>query len=188
MAEGVDGGGEGFAAAGPARLAGPTRAEDDPLADRDSLGNLSATLGDLANALCAAGRLDEALLTAERCIRIQTRLGNDREIAADLTRFAQILMQQGRYREADERYEAALAAAGRAGDKELEGTVLQNWGILADDMQQYDRAAERYKRALRLFQEAGIEDGVMQTCNLLGVVEQKSARLAEARTWYYERL
>ena len=93
-------------------------------------------------------------------------------------------MQQGRYREADERYEAALAAAARAGDKELEGSVLQNWGGLADDMQQYDRAVERYKRALRLFQEAGDEDGVMQTCNLLGVVEQNQGRLAEARAWY----
>jgi tetratricopeptide (TPR) repeat protein len=104
----------------PARLAGPTAVEDDPQADRDSLGNL-------ANALMAAGRLDEAMATAERCIRIQTRLGNDREIAADLTRSAQILMQQGRYREADERYEAALAAVTRAGCRSKSSNCWPAW-------------------------------------------------------------
>jgi len=41
-----------------------------------------------------------------------------------------------------------------------------------------------YQRALKLFQEANNDIGVMQTCNLLGVVERKSNRLAEARTWY----
>lgn len=55
-------------------------------------------------------------------------------------------------------------------------------------MQQYDRAVERYRRALRLFQEAGDEEGVMQTCNLLGVVERKQGRLAIAlyiRIWTF---
>jgi tetratricopeptide (TPR) repeat protein len=148
------------------------------------LGNLSATLGDLANALSSAGRLDEALEAAEKGMAFHKSLGRDREVAASHIRCAQILAAQGRHAEADARYDLALAAARRAGDKELEGTALQHQGGLADDQNQLARAASLYQRALKLFQEANNEQGVMQTCNLLGVVEQKSGRLDAARTWY----
>ena len=148
------------------------------------LGNLSATLGDLGNALRNAGRLDEALEAAERCLPIRESLGRIREIAAVHGQCARILMAQGRFAEADARYDAALAAARRAGDKGLEGLMLQHQGSLADDQNQLDRAASLYQRALKLFQEANSDGDIMRTCNLLGVVEQNSGRLAEARTWY----
>ena len=148
------------------------------------LGNLSATLGDLANALTAAGSLDHALETAERCVAIRTVLEHNREIATDLGRTAQILMEQGRHREADARYDQTLQAVRRVGDRDLEGSILQHQGLLARRMEQYDRAVDLYQQALKLFQEANHENGVMQTCNLLGVVERKSGRLPEARSWY----
>ena len=142
------------------------------------------TLGDLGNALRMAGRLDEALDTADRGLRIDEQLGHAREAAAGQGQCAQILMAQGRHAKADARYDKALDAARRAGDKELEGTLLQHQGVLADNLNHLDRAASLYQRALKLFQEANNDIGVMQTCNLLGVVEQNSNRLAEARTWY----
>jgi tetratricopeptide (TPR) repeat protein len=80
------------------------------------LNNLSATLGDLANALRSAGHLDKALSTAEHGIDIQRVLGRDRNIAAGLMRTAQILMEQGHYQAADARYDQALEAARRLGD------------------------------------------------------------------------
>ena len=147
-------------------------------------GNLSATLGDLANALRAAGRLDEALVKSDRALGIRRELGHDREVAAGLTRSAQIFMEQGRYAEADARYDDAIAAAQCAGDRDLEGKILVHQGGLADDQQQYDRATDLYQRALKLFQEMNHEGEIMRTCNLLGVVEQEQGRLAEARTWY----
>ena len=64
-------------------------------------------------------------------------------------------MAAGRYDEADARYDLALAAARQAGDKELEGTVLQHQGSLADDRNQLDRATRLYQQALQRFQEAG---------------------------------
>ncbi len=148
------------------------------------LGNLAATLGDLANALRRAGRLDKALATAEKAMAIDERLGRGLEVGAAHVQCASILVAQGRYADADARYEAGLAAAHRAGDKELASTVLQHQGSLADDMGQFDRAAGLYQRALKLFQEMNNEGAQMRTCNLLGVVEQKQGRLAEARTWY----
>jgi len=148
------------------------------------LGNLAATLGDLANALGSAGRLDEALSISEQGLEIRRALGNDREVAAGEGRCAGILMDQGRSAEADARYDAALNAARRAGDRELEGSLLQHQGILAYQQEQYTRATKLYQQALKLFQEMNDEPSIMRTCNLQGVAEQNQNRLSEARTWY----
>jgi tetratricopeptide (TPR) repeat protein len=74
------------------------------------LGNLSATMGDLANALSSTGHHDEALAVAEKCIGIQEKRGNHREVAAGHSICASILMAAGRYDEADARYDLAVDA------------------------------------------------------------------------------
>lgn len=148
------------------------------------LGNLSATMGDLANALSGAGRHQEALEVAEKGVAIRKTQGDHRNTASGYGRCASILVAAGRYDEADARYELALAAARQAGDRELEGTTLQHQGSLADERNQLDRATRLYQQALQRFQESGDTEGVMQTYNLLGVAERKGGRLAEARAWY----
>ncbi len=148
------------------------------------LGNLSATMGDLANALRNAGRHDEALAVAEKGLRIDERMGNQREVATSHVQCARILMVAGRYDEADSRYDLALTAARQAGDKELEGTTLQHQGSLAADRNQLEHASRLYQQALEHFREAGDQGSTMQTYNLLGVAELKAGRLAEARAWY----
>ena len=147
------------------------------------LGGLSASMGDLANALSSTGQHEEALEVAEKCVHIHTTCGNQREVAGDHGRCASILMEAGRYDEADARYDLFLAAARQAGDKELEGTALQHQGILARRRQLFSRATSLYQQALQRFQEAGDQHAMMQTYNLLGVVEQNVGRLAEARVW-----
>ena len=150
----------------------------------DERGNLSAALGDLANALRDAGALDEALDASERAIAIDRKRGDHRSIAAGLGQTAQILKMQGRHGDADGRYDEALQAARRAGDQALEGTLLQQQGGLALERGQLDRAGELYRGALQLFQEMHDDGSVMRTCNSLGIVEQEAGRLAEARAWY----
>ena len=150
----------------------------------NELGNLATTLGDLANALRDAGCLGEALSTAEQSVDINRALGRDRDAAVSLEMTAQILREQGRYPEAEVRCDQALKAARRLGDQELEGIFLANKGVLADAMQHYDRAVELYKQALRRFQNASDDVGILKTCNLLGVVECKAGRRSEARAWY----
>ena len=148
------------------------------------LGNLSATMGDLANALSATGQHDEALAVAEQALAIQQARGNQRNVAAGHGLCAGILMDAGRYDEADARYDLALAAARRAGDKELEGSLLQHQGDLARQRNQLTRATGLYQQALQRFQEANDLASMMRTYNLLGVAPQKAGRLAEARAWY----
>ncbi|MCP5080367.1 MAG: tetratricopeptide repeat protein, partial [Alphaproteobacteria bacterium] len=130
-------------------------------------GNLSATLGDLANAYRHLGQLDNALQTAERGLTIDRDLGRERAIVAGLARIAQILMAQNRYEAAEGRYAEALAAARQAGDAELEGITLQHMGSLHDNQKQYDQAVARYRQALTRFQQIGDAEGEMQTCDLL---------------------
>jgi tetratricopeptide (TPR) repeat protein len=148
------------------------------------LQGLSTTMGDLANALRNVGRHVEALAVAEKCLGIQKRRGNQREVAADEGRCAQIFMAAGRFDEADARYDLALAAARQAGDTELEGSLLQNQGSLAAERNQLERASRLYQQALERFREAGNHGAMMRTYNLLGVVDRKAGRLAEARAWY----
>ncbi len=148
------------------------------------LGNLSAAMGDLANALSKAGEHNAALAIAEKALKIDEKRDNHREVAAGHGQCASILMDSGRYDLADARFALALAAARQAGDKELEGTTLLHQGSLADDRNQLDRATRLYQQALHRFQEAGNQGAILRTYNLLGVADRKAGRLAEARAWY----
>lgn len=149
-----------------------------------ALANLSAAMGDLANALRDSGRLPEALEVAESALTIDQATGNLKAVGTGHGQCARILMEAGRYEEADERYEAAVAAIRRTGDKDLEGTVLQHQGSLADERADVDRAIRLYQLALQRFQESGDDRAVMQTYNLLGVSEMKARRLAASRAWF----
>jgi tetratricopeptide (TPR) repeat protein len=148
------------------------------------MGNLSAAMGDLANALRSAGRYDEALAVAEKALGIAEGRGNYREVAPGHGQCAQILTAAGRYAQADARYDLALAAAHQAGGKELEGSLLQNQGILAAARNQPERAGRLYQQALKRFREANAQGSIMRTFNLLGIVERNTGRPAEARAWY----
>ena len=150
----------------------------------DELGNLSAAMGDLANAILAVGEHAEALQIAENGLVINQARGDDRNTAAGHAQCASILRSAGRYDEADARYELALAAAVQAGDKDLEGSILQHRGSLANDRNQPARATHLYRQSLQLFREAGNTQAMMQTYNSLGTVELNAGRLAEARAWY----
>ena len=148
------------------------------------LGNLSAAMGDLANALGSAGRHDEALAMAEKGLWIQEMRGDQRNIAASRVQCAKILSAAGRYDEAGTCYDLALAATRQAADKGLEGIILQNQGLLALNRNQLDRATHLYQKALELFREASDQLSMVRTYNLIGVAEQKADRLPEARLWY----
>ncbi len=158
-------------------------ASPDPSKAATELGNLSAALGDLANALSRAGQHAEALIVAAQCLGIQEKQGDHRNVAAGQGLSAKILGAMGRLDEADARYELALTAARQVGDKLLEGGVLINQGVLADNLNQLERASSLYKQGLERFQEAGSQREIMRTYSLLGVAERKAGRLVEAQAW-----
>jgi tetratricopeptide (TPR) repeat protein len=159
-------------------------ASPDHAKTASQLSIISVSMGDLANALSSAGQQNEALAVAEKALFIYERSGSHREVASGHFRCASILMAAGRYDEAGARYDLALAAVHQAGDKRLEGSILQGQGKLADYYQQSERATRLYQQALKLSREASDQGSIMRTYNLLGETERKAGRLAEARAWY----
>jgi tetratricopeptide (TPR) repeat protein len=150
----------------------------------NELGNLAAAMGDLANSLLSTGQHDEALAVAEKRLRINHRMGNDREVAAGHAQCANILMETGHYHKADARYDLALAVARQVGDSGLEGFVLQKQGRLERQRNQLERASRLCRQALERFREAGDQSSMLGAYNLLGIVDMDAGRLAEARAWY----
>ncbi len=146
--------------------------------------NLSAALGNLANALSDLGRHDEALEAAERAVTIDEELGHHRNAAAGHGRCAQILAAQGRHAEADARYEKALDLARQVNDLELQGAFLQHQGGLSHERGDLPRSAELFEQAIGLFQQAGDQEGEMQTYDLLASTEMLRGHLDAAEAWY----
>lgn len=146
--------------------------------------NLSATLGDLANAYRALGRLDEALVAAEQGLAINRQLAMEQSVAVGLGQCAEILGAQQRWAEADARYDEALALAKRLGDLELQGALLQHQAGLQRERGNPARAAEVFEQAMALFQQAGNTGSEMRTCDLLGSTEQGRGQLNAAEAWY----
>lgn len=146
--------------------------------------NLSAALGDLANAYTDLGRLDDALETAERGLAIHRELGRKRNVAAGLTRCASIFKDKQRYAEAEERYGEALNIAKECGDLELQGITLQHQGDLQRRLGNHDRAVELYKEAIELFRRSNNKAGEMQTCDLIASAEMLRGHLDAAEAWY----
>jgi tetratricopeptide (TPR) repeat protein len=149
-------------------------------------GNMSVALGEQANALMRLGRLSEALASAERSVAIDREHGNARNLAAGLGRIAAVLSDQYRFREAEERLEEALRAAGQARDTGLEGTLLQHLGTVFFQQGDHGRAATRYKEALALFQAVENRVSEMRTADLLGSAEAERGQHEAARAWYME--
>jgi tetratricopeptide (TPR) repeat protein len=147
-------------------------------------GNLGAALGDLAIVYRRLGQYDAALKVAEQGLAIYRELGNSREIATNLGRIAGILVEQQRYAEADTRFDEAFRAALAAGDRELQGSLLQHQGGLQDNLGNHDRAVELYKQAIALSQQGGNPGAEMRTCNLLAVAEVNRGHLDAAAAWY----
>ena len=99
---------------------------------------------------------------------------------------AEILKDQHRFSEAEQRYEEALDVARRAGDGGLEGAILQHLGILASRQGQHALAVTRYKEALARFQEAEDRASEMRTADVLGSAEEDLGHHESARAWYVE--
>ncbi|MFL6259282.1 MAG: CHAT domain-containing protein [Thermoanaerobaculia bacterium] len=148
------------------------------------LDGLSATMGDLVNALSDVGQYDESLAVAEEALWIDERRGNLRGLAVAYGQCAGLLVEAGRHVEAETRYDLALSASRQTGDKGLEGAILQNQGDLASKRIQLKRSRRLYQQALPLLQEAGNYQGVMQSYNSLGRVEGAVGRFVEARAWF----
>nr|VFK25053.1 MAG: CHAT domain-containing protein [Candidatus Kentron sp. MB] len=147
-------------------------------------GSLAAALGNLADVYRNSGHFDEGLAVAERSLRINRRLGRNRDIATCLGQIAAIFTCAQRYAEAEKYYQEALFIVHRIGDNELKGVFLSHLGLLYREQCRYGEARPHFQDAIHLFQQAGDQRSEMQTCDLLATAEMFQGRLDEAESWY----
>src|SRR5690242_8582043 len=74
---------------------------------------------------------------------------------------------------AEQRYQQELEAARQAGNAGLEGSILQQLGLLAAQQGRHALAVTRYEEALARLRAAGNRSGAMQTADLLGSAEMQ---------------
>jgi tetratricopeptide (TPR) repeat protein len=146
--------------------------------------DLSAALNDLAIAYRKAGRLRDAIETANKSLSLSRKLKVANGVAASLTTIGQTYTDAGYHQEALVALNEALQLACQGGNKDHEAAILQAKAELAQNMGHRGEAGDCAKRALRLFQEMNDPRGVFGLSALLGTIEQQSGRFREARAWY----
>lgn len=157
-------------------------------AGRLNSSNRSATMGDLANVFSDLGRFAEALHAAERSL-VLDRARNDRFAAArGECQVGQILDDQGRYAEAEQRYRRALAEAEEVGDDELAGILGQSLGVLLLVCNRPEEAIRWLHMALAASQREGNQRGQMKVLNALGSAEARRGQFEAAVAWYGQSL
>jgi len=150
--------------------------------------NRAAALGDLANALGALSRFDEAIEAAEEGLALDKKRGDSLAAARGLGQIASIFAGQGRFQEAEARYAEALETAKTAGDDEFVGTISQHLGIMALDRGRTEEAAAHLRDALAACQRAGNESGQMEVFNSLGTVDGMRGNFEAALAWHEQSL
>jgi tetratricopeptide (TPR) repeat protein len=118
--------------------------------DISAAGMSMAVLAERGDCLEALGRLDEAALTYEDCIRRAEELGDRRGVAVAKGQLGTIRLGQGRYEEALAAHEEARQTFESLGEP---GTVAVAWhqiGMVYRKAGQYDLAERAYRESLAI--------------------------------------
>jgi CHAT domain-containing protein/tetratricopeptide (TPR) repeat protein len=95
---------------------------------------------------------------------------------------------QGRYGEALEHYDQALAILRAVGDRAGEGVTLNNIGGVYEAQGRYGEALEHYEQALAILRAVGDRAGEGVTLNNIGLVYDNQGRYGEALEHYDQAL
>jgi tetratricopeptide (TPR) repeat protein len=99
------------------------------------------------------------------------RRSGDRPAEAQaLTNLGAGYLRLGRFQQAADHLQRALALAGEIGDRRGEARALNNLGASYERLGSYQQAADHYQRALPLFRELGDRTGEAHTLGNLGIV------------------
>jgi tetratricopeptide (TPR) repeat protein/DNA-binding XRE family transcriptional regulator len=123
------------------------------------------------------------------CARRAARAANDLAgEARALNGLGSIAWRQGRYPQATDYYEQALALFRQIGDQTGEAQTLGNLGIIAWRQGRHSLATDYYEQALALFRQAGDRTGEARTLGNLGVIEERQGRYMVAADHYQQIL
>jgi tetratricopeptide (TPR) repeat protein len=101
-----------------------------------------------------------------------------------LLAIGEIAWRSGRYEEAQQRLEAAIAASEAAGDDEARAEALKHMGTVSHHRGQLDRALAFDRQSLALYESIGNQLGQAALEHNIGVVSRRHSRLDEALAAY----
>ena len=154
---------------------GPTAAR--AAAFRDA-GHMALLLGEHA---AARTLLEEALA-------LWRELGDQRGIAATLSRLGEVARRQGDFVTARAQLDAALAIQRELGDRPTASYALAALGALAADHGDYAAARTLLEEALAAWREVGAQKGIAMRLHDLGLVATEQGDYAAARAMFDECL
>ena len=111
-----------------------------------------------------AGSLLLTILTLLALVAVACSTQTTSPKVADLNDRGLDAHNQGKYREALENFQQALATAREVGNRAGEGTALNNIGAVHKARGQYDQALQNYQQALVIAREVGykaLEEAVL---------------------------
>jgi CHAT domain-containing protein/tetratricopeptide (TPR) repeat protein len=139
----------------------------------------ATVLHEVGQARVASGRAEEALPDLARSLEIHREVENRRGEALATFIRGTAERKLGRDEEARASFEAALTAFRAAGDRENEGNVLRETGLLWSSRDP-EKAKAALDEALRLHRSFGYRSGEALTLSALARVEAGSGRVREA--------
>ncbi|ASC70031.1 uncharacterized protein XM38_009610 [Halomicronema hongdechloris C2206] len=170
------------------RLAQGESAEDRK-AEADALFDEAFQLWRVSDYQAAWERLQQALaLYQAPDVRTAFPQASQRGEANTLTGLGEISRSFGRYPQALDYYEAALAIQQTIQDRWGEGVTLNNIGAVYHNLGQYEQALGYYQDALAIRQEIGDRQGVGQTLNNIGLVYDNLGQYEQALGYYQDAL
>lgn len=156
-----------------AALAALTRTEPLFSGDPGFESTVRQNLGELHEAL---GDLDGAIGEYRRALELRRQLGERTYEAVTSNWLGLALHLRGRYDEAADSFDRAIALWQEGDDPGERAKTLLNRGHLHRDLEEADQARERFNAALALFRQAKNRNGEAATLNALGLLDLNAGR------------
>jgi tetratricopeptide (TPR) repeat protein len=146
------------------------------------------SLGQIAMALEAKRKYDDAFEKYERSRKIYEKIGDAPAAAFTLIEMGKIQQKRGKYDEAQTHFEEALALAEKGKDSGTAAESLHNIGQVCEAKGELDKALEHYRKALDFKEKAGDEKGTATELHQIGNIIFLKGDMDTALDYYGQAL
>ena len=146
---------------------------------------LAATL---SRYLDRAGFFPDALVIHSHARHAACHISDRAGEAHALTSLGMVHARQGRYEQAIEHLEQAIALFREIDDRDGEARALDNLGLVHWRQSRYEQAIEHFQQAIALFREIDDRDGEARALSNLGLVHWRQGRYEQAAEHHRQAL
>lgn len=138
--------------------------------------------------LAEVGKLEEALIFFEQCLKVRQELGNKKDVLSSMFNLGNLNRMLLDYEQAETLYEEALNLALELNDKQNIAWINGNLGRLALTNNDFTKAQSFYNVSLKLLQELADIENIVAALNNLAYIALKQNQFEESNRYYKECL